>query len=201
MSKTQLVLDVGGVLGTNLTRFWHELAASASLSYEDLRRLYKQELRDKCWTGEISEPDFFTWACSIQSSMNESQARSLMLSCLQPLPAYKLVPDWSKIYDLHILSNHRSEWLAPFLAPILPYFQTVTISSEIGCAKPSPDIFKHAASVLPKGATVLFVDDTEHNLTAAADHGWQILLADSEGHWIHQIAATNQRFPLTSPNE
>lgn len=185
--KTQLVLDVGGVLGTNLTRFWHELAVSASLPYEEIRRLYKRELRDMLWTGEITEPEFFAWACSLQISLNETQARSLMLSCLQPLPAYKLLPAWSGVYDLHILSNHRSEWLTPFLAPVRPYLKTVTISSEAGCAKPSPNIYKLAAAGLPEGAPILFVDDSEHNLTAAAAHGWQTLLADPDGQWIRQL--------------
>ncbi|MEW9702229.1 HAD family hydrolase [Paenibacillus sp. SI8] len=185
--KTQLVLDVGGVLGTNLTHFWHELAASASLTYEEVRLRYKQELRDKLWTGEITEPGFFEWACSVQTSMEASQARSLMLSCLQPLPAYERLPSWSKTYDLHILSNHRSEWLVPFLAPVRPYLRTVTISSEAGFAKPSPDIYRLASAGFPEGAPVVFVDDAEHNLTAAKAHGWQTVLADPEGHWIQQI--------------
>lgn len=187
MIRTQLILDVGGVLGTNLTLFWHELAASASLTFEEVRRRYKQELRDKLWTGHISEPGFFDWACSLPSSMNESEARSLMLSCLRPLPAYELLPAWSNAYDLHILSNHRSEWLTPFLEPVRPYLRTVTISSEAGCAKPSPDIYKLAAAGLPEGAPILFVDDAEHNLTAAAAHGWQTLLADPDGQWVHQL--------------
>jgi putative hydrolase of the HAD superfamily len=186
-AKTQLVLDVGGVLGTNLTRFWHELAAAASMPLEEVRRRYKQELRDMLWTGEITEPGFFAWACSLQSAMDEPRARSLMLSCLQPLPAYGLLPAWSEIFDLHVLSNHRSEWLTPFLSPVRSYLKTVTISSEVGCAKPSPDIYKLVAAALPAGAPVLFVDDAEHNLTAAAALGWQTLLADEDSRWIHQL--------------
>lgn len=186
--KTQLVLDVGGVLATNLTHFWHELAALASLSFEELRLHYKQNLRDKLWTGQITEPSFFTWACSMQSSLNESQVRSLMLSCLQPLPAYELLPNWSNTYDLHILSNHRSEWLIPFLAPVRPYLKTITISDEVGFAKPSQDIFKLAAAGIPDDAPILFVDDSEHNLEAAAVYGWQTLLADPAGQWIHQLS-------------
>jgi len=191
MNETpQLVLDVGGVLGSNLDRFWHELADSAGLPYADMRSRYKQALRDRLWTGEMSEPGFFAWACAMQAGpvkRSEQELRSLMLECLQPLPAYGLLADWSLRYDLHILSNHRAEWLVPFLAPVRPYLKTVTVSSEAGCAKPSAAIYRHVQKGLPEGRPVLFVDDAQHNLDAAAAMGWRTLLADGEGQWTRRL--------------
>ncbi|WP_058308296.1 hypothetical protein [Gracilibacillus massiliensis] len=58
MKNVQLVLDIGGVLATDLDKFWDELVSQASLSYQEVRKIYKKEIREKLWHGEISE-DFF----------------------------------------------------------------------------------------------------------------------------------------------
>ncbi|MCI3923540.1 HAD-IA family hydrolase [Paenibacillus sp. TRM 82003] len=185
--RTQLILDVGGVLGTNLDRYWEVLSASAAMPYAEVRRRYKAELRDTLWTGRLTEPGFFSWSCSLAPEMSEAEARSLMISSLQPLPAYERLAAWSETYDLHVLSNHRSEWLTPFLAPVRKYLRSVTISSEVSCAKPSADIYRLVQAKLPEGAPIVFVDDAEHNLEAARERGWGTLLADPDGLWMDKI--------------
>lgn len=93
----------------------------------------------------------------------------------------------SRRFDLHLLSNHRPEWILNVLNPVLSHFKTLTISSEAGVCKPDIGIFRIAQAKLPPGAAVIFVDDQEKNLVPARTLGWQTLLADEEGSWIAKL--------------
>ncbi|MFC0211338.1 HAD family hydrolase [Paenibacillus chartarius] len=185
--RTQLYLDVGGVLGTNLDGFWHWLAGAAAIPHDQLRGRYKSELRNTLWTGELSEHGFWDWVCSLQSAKAPDEARALLLTHLQPMPAFASLPQLSRKYDIHILSNHRVEWLNPFLVPVRSHLNSITISAEVRCAKPDPAIYRIAAAHAPAGASILFVDDARHNLDAAASLGWSTLLADPDSRWLTKL--------------
>ncbi|CAM4325078.1 HAD family hydrolase [Paenibacillus tarimensis] len=186
-SRPQLILDVGGVLAANLTDFWRYAASAAGLSYSVLRGRYKEQLRTSLWTGELSEAAFWGWLAEACPLLKTEQAQAALQSCLKPLPALALLPRWHHIADIHILSNHRAEWLRPWLAPYRNYLTSLTISSEAGCCKPDPALYRLAAVNLLPGRNTLYVDDAEHNLVPAAALGWHTLLADPEGYWVNQV--------------
>jgi len=185
--RPQLVLDVGGVLLTNLTPFWRELAGLANLSYEEVRTAYKREMRETLWDGRSSEPAFWTWLQDSFPAIDDGRARQALTASLAPLPALSLVPEWRLTADVHVLSNHRAEWLAPALAPVLDCFASLTISSEAGSSKPDDAIYAAAAAKLQPGAPVLFVDDKPDNLRRAEAIGWHTLLADETGGWLERV--------------
>ncbi|WP_208918602.1 hypothetical protein [Paenibacillus uliginis] len=59
MNKPQLVLDIAGVIVTNLSpSYWEEIAQIADISYNTIKELFKQEARDALWTGRMSEQQF-----------------------------------------------------------------------------------------------------------------------------------------------
>lgn len=186
--RPQLILDAGGVLVSNLSPlFWEQLCEQASIRYEVIVPHYKSSMSAALWRGEVTEAEFWAWLTSGYSSVNEQTARQLLTSNLVRLPALERLAEWRAYADLHLLSNHRTEWLLPVLEPELRLFSSVTISSEIGCSKPQPEIFQKASLGLPAGAPVLFVDDQLHNLEAAGEQGWRMLLADANGRWVEEV--------------
>jgi predicted transcriptional regulator len=57
-TKPQLVLDIAGVLVTNLsTAFWQELAVSAGTTFQTLRE-HLNTIRQDLWTGNMKEDIF-----------------------------------------------------------------------------------------------------------------------------------------------
>ncbi|MFC4101825.1 HAD-IA family hydrolase [Paenibacillus xanthanilyticus] len=186
--KPQLLLDAGGVLVSNLSPlFWEQLCEQFSIAYEAIVPHYKAAMSASLWRGEVTEAEFWDWLAGGYPGVDVSAARRLLTANLIRLPALDRLALWRVNADLHLLSNHRTEWLFPVLAPELALFTSVTISSEIGSAKPQPEIFRHAALRLPIGAPALFVDDQTHNLHAASELGWMTLKADADGRWVEQV--------------
>jgi 2-haloacid dehalogenase len=55
-------------------------------------------------------------------------------------------------------------------------FEGIVISGEVRLAKPDPAIFAHAIERFALDApSTLFIDDSETNVSAARDAGWQAL--------------------------
>lgn len=188
MIRPQLVLDIGGVLATNLSPLlWQLLAAEATVSEEALYSEYKQQISGRLWTGEISEEQFWIWVKKYTPLLSTERARAFIDRSLQPLPALARIAEWSTTADIHLLSNHLPAWVDPIVKPIKPYLKNITISSEAALIKPHPDIYARSASFIPPGSKVLFVDDQEKNIKQAASLGWQTLLADEDGKWISLV--------------
>ncbi|MBP3964677.1 HAD-IA family hydrolase [Paenibacillus lignilyticus] len=188
MSRSQLVLDVGGVLLSNFTpEFWEEVAGRANVSFDTLRTAFKRDLREDLWTGRVDEQTFWRWLEEQDLGLDTQLAQVGMSNHLKPLPAFYRIPAWSSYADIHLLSNHRHEWIAPLLEPIRSHLASVTISSEAGCCKPDLSIYRLVSSQIKQAAGILFVDDAERNLKAARELEWETLLADRDGVWVEQV--------------
>lgn len=188
MTRPQLVLDIGGVLATNLSPlFWQLIAAEADISEDVLYQTYKRQVSEQLWTGSISEEQFWSWITDTAPNIQARQARAFIDRSLQPLPALEKIAEWSLIADIHLLSNHLPAWVEPIINPIKHYMKSITISSETGLRKPHPDIFELVTRSLPIGSIVLFVDDQYKNLKQAASLGWRTLSADEDGRWISMV--------------
>lgn len=188
--RTQLVLDIGGVLATNLSPlFWHKLAEAAGMGADNLYADYKRQVSKQLWTGLLTEKAFWEWLQAQLPAVSSEQAKRYLSDSLTALPAMNKLAAWSERADLHILSNHVAEWVNPLLMPVRHHLSTVTLSSEIGMKKPSTDIYAYVSGLLTQDSPIVFVDDQHSNLRQAEQHGWQTLLADEDGHWINKIAA------------
>ncbi|QYR22981.1 HAD-IA family hydrolase [Paenibacillus sp. sptzw28] len=186
--KPQLVLDAGGVLVTNLSPlFWRELAGQAEVPYDRLYANYRREISESLWTGEIAEEEFWSWLSKQLPSADPGQARRLLAMNLKPLPALDKLNEWCRDIDIHLLSNHRIEWLSPIIDSIRPCLKSVTVSSTVGCSKPHPAIYECAVSNLASTRNVLFVDDQAKNFEQASILGWNTLLADPQGDWTEKV--------------
>ena len=78
--------------------------------------------------------------------------------------AETLIQQLSQQYRLGLITNGLSDVQRPRLAasPLQPYFETVTISDEIGIAKPDPGIFEVAFGQMgnPQKTAVLIIGDS-----------------------------------------
>ncbi|MFD0959567.1 HAD-IA family hydrolase [Paenibacillus chungangensis] len=185
--RLQLVLDVGGVLASNLSPvFWELVSEAAGIpsGQNEIYKLYRKEVSEKLWIGEITEQQFWEWLEAQSPSLVKELCESFLYRCLQPLPAMGKLETWSRSADIHILSNHIEIWLQPLLNRIRPSIGHTVISSQVAMKKPDAAIFHHMAALLPSGSPILFVDDKPGNLEIARSVGWQSMLADPEGVWL-----------------
>ncbi|MFF2479961.1 HAD-IA family hydrolase [Paenibacillus sp. NPDC058071] len=181
--KNQLVLDIGGVLAENITPFWKRLSGESQTA-EELFALFNREVREELWSGGMTEKYFWERFAERFPNIPAENARESMIASITPLPAIKEIPRWSRYADIHLLSNHRTEWIMPIVNTISDYVTSVTISSEAGCCKPSAPIYSVVNAKLGLERPILFIDDQEKNMKEARAIGWQTLIADVEGRWI-----------------
>lgn len=144
-------------------------------------------MREELWTGKISEEKFWTQICKGFPTIKIDSAKAILISYIKSLPALKEVATWSKYANIHLLSNHRIEWIQPIVKPIESYVSSITISSQVGYCKPNPEIYALVKMQLCNESNVLFVDDQEKNFKEARVLGWNTLLADENGDWIERI--------------
>ena len=89
-------------------------------------------------------------------------------------------------YKLGVISNFDSRVYSVMESlKILPYFDSITISSETGYAKPHPEIFKAAirAAGVP-GSRILFIgDNLADDVQAGAAAGLHTVLIDRHGRY------------------
>lgn len=185
--KNELILDIAGVLATNFSpSFWSKLSDDTNIPFEILAQ-FKREIRENLWTGKIEEEEFWNQICNKYPVINIKKAKDLLISSITPLPAIKEIPIWSKYVNIHLLSNHRIEWIQSIIMPIEKHISSVTISSQVGCCKPNREIYTLVNARLTNKNNVWFVDDQIKNLKEAKLLGWNTLLADEEGEWINKI--------------
>jgi putative hydrolase of the HAD superfamily len=189
--RPQLILDIGGVLVTDLTpSFWDWVAATANVPNYQVLSWFRQDVRIALWTGAITEGQFWTRFATRFPTVDAGAARARLSASLQPLPALTHLADWTQVADIHLLSNHRREWIAPILGPVMHHVRSVTLSSVVGCCKPHPDIYAVAAAKLPPGAVTVFVDNQQKNLLPARALGWKTVYADAQGTWMHRLLSS-----------
>lgn len=188
MTKHQLVLDVAGVLITNMSPlFWNEIAELSGASNNAFKSMFNLEIRELFWSGILSEEVFWQWLNEKSSAIEIPHARTVLFKHLQTLPAFEHIPKWSQHADVHLLSNHREEWLLPVLRPIVPYLKSITISSVVGCCKPDAAIYQIVNSKLEPNIQVIFIDDQEKNLKVPQNLNWSTIIEDQEGKWIERV--------------
>ncbi|GGH87260.1 HAD-IA family hydrolase [Pullulanibacillus pueri] len=174
---------------TNLSpRFWSELSRKCDVPINALHT-FKTYIREDRWTGRLTEVAFWKHLCEAFPSIQKERAKRILLETLRPLPALEMIPHWSRYASIHLLSNHRGEWIRPLLTPVMPYLTSVTISSEAGSCKPSPEIYQKVMQQLCGHHPIVFIDDQVKNLKIAKTFGWHIMLADEEGKWVRRTSA------------
>ncbi len=187
-TKPDLILDIAGVIATNFSPiFWEDLSSKFEVSYNELNK-FRNEVREELWTGKIQEEEFWPKLIERFPTIDGSYAADKLLTVIKPLPALEEIPLWSKYANIHLLSNHRIEWVKHIIAPVEDYIKSITISSDVGFCKPQVDIYLKVNSHITRKENALFIDDQEKNLIEARNLGWNTLLADDKGEWIKIVS-------------
>lgn len=109
MNKPQLVLDIAGVIVTNLSpSYWEEIAHISDISYNTIKQLFKLEARDALWTGRMSEQQFWEWLSLNCPTIESQYARQLIDKHLKVLPAIEHLEHWSQIADRYSFAKQSS---------------------------------------------------------------------------------------------
>jgi len=187
-ARPQLVLDMAGVLIENFSAAcWRELSERAETTFEEFAACF-QEIRADLWTGKMTEERFWDWASLRYPVLERTRGREIVHRNLKPLPGFRNLERWGSLADIHVLSNHCQEWLAPLLPRLEPLTRSLTISNRTGYRKPDPRIYELAAERFGANAgETLYVDDQEKNLFPARELGWETLLADAAGEWMGRV--------------
>lgn len=185
--KPQLVLDMAGVLITNLSSsFWQELAGHAGTTFP----IFIEQLsaiRIDLWTGKLKEEQFWIWLQSQYPKIDKTYAYELLERTTQLLPAIHYLERWSQHADIHLLSNHCHEWVKPILLMIEKHTESITISNQVGFCKPYREIYEIVESHMNSRTRIIFVDDQLKNFKSAMELGWETILADEQHYWIEKI--------------
>lgn len=172
-----VVFDIGGVLMENIQEFYlPDLAREHGLDGEQLLRIgYRHG--DAWGLGQATEEDYWRGILA-----DAGLAPGLLPMLVARTAAYvkPIAETWSLVEALNprlrrgILSNTTWEWIHRIRAavPLDERFDPIVLSCDVGACKPGPAIYGHLLGRLDlPPAAVLFVDDREENLTAAAAAG------------------------------
>ncbi|WP_394186202.1 HAD family hydrolase [Metabacillus halosaccharovorans] len=120
-------------------------------------------------------------------TIDGSYAKKKLLSVIKPLPALEELPLWSWFANIHLLSNHRIEWIKHIIRPVENSIKSITISCDVGLCKPQVGIYVVVNSKISSEGKAIFIDDQEKNLIVARNLGWNTILADDKGKWIEKV--------------
>jgi FMN phosphatase YigB (HAD superfamily) len=172
-----VVFDIGGVLMENIQEFYlPDLAREHGLDGEQLLRIgYRHG--DAWGLGQATEEDYWRGILA-----DAGLAPGLLPTLVARTEAYvrPITETWTVVEALDprlrrgILSNTTWEWIHRIreAVPLDERFDPIVLSCDVGACKPGPAIYGHLLGRLDlPPAAVLFVDDREENLTAAAAAG------------------------------
>lgn len=181
-----VVFDFGNVICRfDPVIFVRGVAPWSSLPLEELARVLKNspDLFTDYETGRITSRTFFELMCvRCELTCTEERFITAFASIFTPIPeTLALIRSLHGKLRLGLLSN-TSDWHFRFgIVPtgILPLFDAVTLSYEVGVMKPDPAIYLDVLEKLGlPAAECVFIDDLEENAAAATATGM---------HGIHYV--------------
>ncbi len=183
-----VVSDFGGVLTTPLAGSFHAFAEQSGITLEALgAALGTLAARDgvhplhELECGRVTEASFLQ---AMAATLSESLGREVAMESFAEHYFAGLEPNTPMIelmatlrdegYRMALLTNNVREWEARWraMAPVEEIFELVIDSAFVGMRKPDPEIYALTVQRLGvPAAECLFVDDFEHNCSAAREAG------------------------------
>jgi len=181
-----LVLDGQGVVFNDpLAAFFDQLADATGQDRGAVLARWRDDVRERAWRGEID--DHAMWRALVGDDHGDWGAR--LEAAYAPGPAAPRLPAWAAHGPVWLLTNHRTAWIEQRIERfgLRPWFARVLVSDALGALKPETSVFVPLLAHVRDPAAVLFVDDQEKNVTAAAALGLSAVLADPVGRWISDV--------------
>lgn len=187
VSRDLVVLDVGGVLFTDIeTNLKQALTQATACSKEAVFSAFGS-MEEDLWCGRISTEEF--WRSLGGKLRHHFDSQLWDEACVElqaPLLSQQSLDNLVGKYDVALLTNHRPEWLFPRLdrAGLNAAFSPVVVSAIVGRMKPDPRIYETVNNKLSRNYDRrLFIDDRPINLQPAVDLGYQVISADPRHDW------------------
>ncbi|HEX37989.1 MAG TPA: HAD family phosphatase [Candidatus Cloacimonetes bacterium] len=144
--------------------------------------------------GEIPADTFRTYVSEClgieltKKQFDEGWSR-ILIQVRKNIP--QLLKKLSHNYRLVALSNtneiHVPMW-QEMCEPILPYFEHIFSSNEIGFRKPESSSFQHVLEYLElTPGEVLFLDDNRENIIAAKNYGFRTICVESYEQMVNEL--------------
>ncbi len=162
-----VIFDYGNVIAqVDHGIFLRRIAQRSSLSVDDLKNLsqHHQDLLVAYESGMVSSETFgMTIIDRCKLSMSLTELRDAFIDIFQRIePTIALIKSLKPHYKIGLLSN-TNEW--HYKAEIetveaFQYFDTVTVSFEVGTMKPFPEIYTDALTKLQvQPGEIVYIDD------------------------------------------
>jgi putative hydrolase of the HAD superfamily len=186
-----IVSDFGGVLTTPLMQSFLAVQDEIGISVEQFGQAMKTILdRDgthplfEMEVGAITEEQFLAkLGEALEPELGHKpelhRFREIYFEALDPNePMIELMRELkARPLRMALLTNNVKEWepLWRTMLPVDEIFEFVVDSAFVGHRKPDREIYDIVLERLGDGLeaeNLLFIDDIEHNVTAARDYGW-----------------------------
>ncbi|PUE07113.1 hypothetical protein B9Z51_14650 [Limnohabitans sp. T6-5] len=188
MMSKDVVFDLGGVVFrwqplVLLQELFPEQVSSEDIAREWASQIFETFHPEADWAlfdlGRI-EPEPLAQRIAARTGLAKSDLLRLMHGIpphLQPIPGtVDLIHDLkSQGHRLYFLSNMPAGY-ADHLVRMNPFFSQFDegiFSAYVQQIKPLSDIFATAQARWPLRGQPVFIDDVQHNIDAAEQHGWQ----------------------------
>jgi putative hydrolase of the HAD superfamily len=187
-----IVSDFGGVLTTPLMQSFLAVQDEIGISVEQfgkaMKRVQDQEGSHPLFemeVGAITEEQFLAkLSDAIEPELGHKpelhRFREIYFNALDPNePMIELMRELkARPLRMALLTNNVKEWepLWRTMLPVDEIFEFVVDSAFVGCRKPDREIYDIVLERLGddlEPENLLFIDDIEHNVTAARDLGWE----------------------------
>ena len=191
---TTVILDWGGVFtrrSPGPTR--RALERRLGLEPGGLGAFFREEDWLLLSTGRQTETEFRRRVCAgfplpPDEILGDRLWRHLFDDAPRRLALVRILEQLAGRVRLGLLSNAGPS-LRQGITPLLPLFDDVVISAEVGCRKPDPEIYQLALGRLGVEAEeTLFIDDFAHNVAAARELGIRAHRFRSPGRLIEALA-------------
>jgi putative hydrolase of the HAD superfamily len=192
-----VLFDLGGVVCRFLPERRLGLLASASAKpVEEIERLLCESgFSRRCDRGELGADEMYRETCRrLASSMRYAEFRGLWASAFEPDPAVlSLVDRIRPRRSTGLLTDNSAllqEALAHELFEVGRHFDMLLFSCELGRCKPELELFRAALGRAGRPPDeVLFVDDVQANVDAAASFGIAALRFTGAADLERELAA------------
>lgn len=179
---TAVFFDLGNVL---VDFDWNEVFANLrpylqSPDTVQMEKIFSHAYRYDYETGRIGTNPFFEWLKK-ELTFEGTTERLIRLwsDIFTPMnERIHLLPELKSRYHLGMISNTcevHFEWLYA-RHDFFQWFEHITLSYQVGCMKPHPEIYHHATQTMRvKPEESLFIDDIAENIEGAKRLGWNTL--------------------------
>jgi HAD superfamily hydrolase (TIGR01509 family) len=187
ISRDLVVLDVGGVLFTDIeTNLKQALTQATACNKEAVFSAFGS-MEEDLWCGLISTEQFWhTLGSKLRHHFDSQFWDEACVELQAPLLSQQSLDNLIENCDVALLTNHRTEWLFPRLnrAGLNNTFSPIVVSAIVGRMKPDPRIYETMQNKLSRDYDRrLFIDDRPINLQPAVELGYQVINADPRHDW------------------